>query len=182
MKTLMLAILTTVGGHIAGAQAPTAAKPVLVSSTGIGELKLDMSLKKLNALLDLPVTARRANAKDQGIDTVDMVYKGYKLVGELYWRYIDENRGETTLYSLRCANTNLATKSGIRQGSDKFEVVKMLDGYNLSLYPDWHYELPAEKKRFSVLTLQDGDAGTMLLMLFDNNKLYAFEVRILEGC
>jgi len=182
-RTLMtLFWLAAAAQGLAQPQPANPAAAMLISSTGVGEVKVNMSLAKLNALLPKPVVVKKANASVSDMDTVAFTYKGYNLVAEFYWRYIDENKGETAIYSLYCADDQLATKSGIKKGSDKFDIVKKLDGYNLSLYPNWRYEQAADKKRFSILTLQDGDAGTVLVMYFDNNKLYSFEVRLNEGC
>ncbi|TAD81741.1 MAG: hypothetical protein EAY75_17315 [Bacteroidetes bacterium] len=180
-RTPILLLCLWLGCH-AMAQTPAPAVPVAVSSTGIGEVKVNMTLAKLNALLPQPLQVKRANAADASMDTMTFTYKGYTIVAEFYWRYLGEERNETAVYSLYCSDARLSTKSGIKSGNDKFEVVKKLDGYNLNLYPDWRYEGKADKKRYSVLSLMDGDAGTSLIMYFDNNKLYAFEIRVNEGC
>lgn len=181
MKLLSVLTALVLAANGFAQSAPTT-KPLYISSLGVGDLKIDLPLAKANALLDQPITVKKANAKNQEMDTLEVMYKGRKLTLELYWKYIDEKRSETAIYSIYSSNANLGTKSGIGLGANKFDIVKKLDGYSLSLYPNWRYELPADKKRYSILTLQDGDAGTTLVMYFDNNVLYAFEVRAMEGC
>ena len=154
-----------------------------IASTGFGEIKINMPLTALNKLLAKPIKANQAQLDSNYYDTVNVVYKNTTLQVYLYKTYVDDNNKNTVaVYGLRTTSADVKTRSGIGLGADKFDVIRKLDGFSLNLYPDWHYADTPEKKRYSLVQLNDGENGTILTMYFDNNKLYEFEVRIFEGC
>jgi hypothetical protein len=152
----------------------------IVSSTQLNGARINMSLAEFNKLTNQNLTTKVS--ADVYFDTVQTEIKGIPVSIVFFDRYIDENKRDVAIYSMRTSHITIKTKSGIGIGSNKFDVLKKLDGFSMHLYPDWQKDEKL-KKRFSVLSLDDGDNGTLLIMYFDNNKLYSFEVSSMgEGC
>jgi hypothetical protein len=76
-------------------------------------------------------------------------------------------------------DSKILTKSGIRIGDNKFDIVRKLDGSILSLSPDLE-----KGKPYSKLVLQDLTSSTMLAFYFKDNVLFAIGLDIEEegGC
>lgn len=149
---------------------------------GIGELRLGMSLQKMNQVLGTRIVAKKANKTLQDFDTVKITYKGIAMLVCLSYTGYQDNAPETSIYGLAASSSLLSTKSGVQMGMDKFEVIKKLDGMELHVGKDWRKDEHPEKKRFSTVALDDYDNGSQLIMFFIDNKLTGFEVIFNEGC
>lgn len=164
--------------QMAGAQ-----NKVPVSSTGIGEIKLNMTLAQVEKVIGQSIVLKPNSGEDYAMDTAIVTFKGV----ELFIQFINEggddnNKPQKKVYGIGANHASLQTRSGISPGHDKFDVVKKLDGMYLTLQPDWRMENKPDKAKYSVLSLTDGENGTQLLMYFENNKLTGFYVSVFEGC
>jgi hypothetical protein len=154
-----------------------------VSSTGIGEIKINMTLAQVEKTIGQAITLPASHEESYAFDSVQVNYKGIVLDLAFYTAGDDENgKPKKMVYGLSASHQSLQTRSGFTLGSDKFDIVKKLDGMYLNLQPDWRMEEKAEKAKFSVLILTDGENGTQLMMYFENNKLTGFHITIHEGC
>jgi hypothetical protein len=181
MKTnvFLLTILLKFAIAMNGANAQS---PVIVSSTGIGELKINMTLKDAEKITGRSISIKPTGEEGYATDTATLDYKGIQVALVFYNGGEGENNTLKKIYSISASHPSLQTRSGFTLGSDKFDIVKKLDGMHLTLQPDWRMTGKPDKAKYSVLMLTDGDNGTMLLMFFENNKLTGFEVTIDEGC
>ena len=154
-----------------------------VSSTGIGDIKINMTLQQVEKAAGQAINLKTASAENYEMDTALVSYKGVHVTLILYTVGGDEtNKPQKKVYSVGASHPNLQTRSGFTQGSDKFDIVKKLDGMYLNLQPDWRMETEPDKAKYSVLMLTDGENGTQLIMYFENNKLTGFQITIDEGC
>jgi hypothetical protein len=154
-----------------------------VSSTGIGDIKINMTLKQVEKVIGQAITLKPASNESYDMDTAQVSYKGVQVTLILYTVGGDEtNKPQKKVYSVGASHPNLQTRSGFTLGSDKFDIVKKLDGMYLNLQPDWRMETQPDKAKYSVLMLTDGENGTQLIMYFENNKLTGFQITIDEGC
>ncbi len=128
-------------------------------------------------------TFKPTSYETYAMDTVFVNYKGMKLTIEFVISGDDENhKPQKVVYGLRASHPGLQTRSGFTQGSDKFDIVKKLDGMTLTLQPDYRMDNKPDKAKYSMLLLTDGENGTQLLMYFEDNKLTGFYVSLFEGC
>ena len=156
---------------------------VPVSSTGIGEIKINMTLQQVEKVIGQAIMLKPASTESYEMDTALVSYKGVQVALILYTVGGDEtNKTQKKVYSVGASHPNLQTRSGVTLGNDKFDIVKKLDGMYLNLQPDWRMETQPDKAKYSVLMLSDGENGTQLIMYFENNKLTGFQVTIDEGC
>ncbi len=157
--------------------------PVTVSSTGIGEIKINMTLQQVEKVTGQSISLSQHPGKDYAMDTVEIAYKGIPVTIIFYTLSDgDDNKLQKKVYDVSASHPNLQTRSGFTLGTDKFDIVKKLDGMYLTLQPDWRMQEKPDKAKYSILMLTDGENGTMLIMYFEQNKLTGFEVSIDEGC
>ncbi len=164
-------------------QAASAQNIVPVSSTGIGDIKLNMHIEQVEKIVGQSIKLKRASLDNYAMDTAIVQYKGVTVTIE----WIAEKNNETEklerkVFSLEASHPSLQTRSGITLGSDKFEVVRKLDGMYLTLQPDWRMDNKPDKSKYAVIILTDGDNGSILTMYFENNKLTGFCISNHEGC
>jgi hypothetical protein len=154
-----------------------------VSSTGIGDIKINMTLQQVEKATGQVITLKTASIESYEMDTALVKYKGVPVTIIWYTVGGDETeKPQKKVYSVGASHPGLQTRSGFTLGSDKFDIVKKLDGMYLNLQPDWRMDSQPDKAKYSVLMLTDGENGTQLIMYFENNKLSGFQITIHEGC
>ena len=154
-----------------------------VSSTGVGDIKINMTQQQVEKVTGKAISLKTTSGESYEMDTILVNYKEIPVTILFYTVGGDEtNKPLKKVYSITASHPSLQTRSGFTLGSDKFDIVKKLDGMNLTLQPDWNMQTKPDKAKYSVLMLTDGENGTMLIMYFENNKLTGFQVTIDEGC
>lgn len=154
-----------------------------VSSTGIGDIKINMTLQQVEKASGQAITLKPASGESYEMDTALVSYKGIPVTLIFYTVGGEEtNQPQKKVYSVGASHPTLQTRSGFTLGSDKFDIVKKLDGMYINLQPDWRMDSKPDKAKYSVLMLTDGENGTILIMYFENNKLTGFQVTVDEGC
>ncbi len=154
-----------------------------VSSTGIADIKVMMTQAAVEKLIGQPIQFKKPASENQYLDTAEVTYKGVNLIIEFSDDYISESGARThKVHGIAASHPNLQTRSGITLGSNKFDVIKKLDGMYLSIQPDWRYDEKPDKAKYSIVRLSDGENGTELHMYFEDNILTGFYVSQFEGC
>ena len=176
MKKYILSFLifffASLHGH---AQLPT------ISSTRFGNLKLGLNVDNINEYIDQKIKIQKITGEDEyRWDTLAALYKGIpvKLIINQYYDFSDQ-KFVAELSGIYTEDKNVTTKSGIKAGWNKFNLVKKLDGSTLQIYPN-----PDLGKNVSVVILSDYDNFTEMVFYFRDNVLYAIECRKQEehGC
>lgn len=145
-----------------------------ISSLRLDELKLKMPVDSVNKVLNAQLQVK-ASKYEFSTDTMWVNYKGDS-VRLVFNRYIDEKKQVvTSLQNIYAAAKTLKTKSGIKTGDNKFDIIKKLDGSTLRMAPDWFFENAPDKKLRSCVVLYDYDNYSIVIFHFYNNLLYAFE-------
>lgn len=157
----------------------TIAQIQLVSSTRFDELRLNIPVDTVNKILGSSI--RLENSKDFNYDTVRLIYKTDSLT-LVFSKFLNlKNKMETSLVSMFCKGKNLKTRSGLKPGDNKFDIIKKLDGSTMRIAPDWHLaENFPERKLYSIIALYDYDNNSVLNFYFFNNTLYGFECASME--
>lgn len=146
----------------------------LMSSMRFDDLKLTMPLDTVNKILGSSVRVKDSKY-DFSTDTVWTIYKSDS-VRLVFDRIVNEKKQVTvTLQNIYSASRTVKTKSGIKYGDDKFEIIKKLDGSTLRVAPDWFCQYLPDKKMYGSVVLYDYDNYSIIIFHFYNNLLYAFE-------
>ncbi len=167
-KKLLVLFFCFVACAVSNAQLQT------ISSLRLDELKLKMPVDSVSKILNTPLQVA-ASKYEFWTDTMWVNYKGDS-VRLVFNRYIDENKQVvTSLQNIYSASKTLKTKSGIKAGDNKFDIIKKLDGSTLKISPDWFFENAPDKKLRTTVVLYDYDNYSIVIFHFYNNLLYAFE-------
>jgi hypothetical protein len=145
---------------------------IIFTTLRAGEIKLEFPLDSVNKYLDKKISIKpNKNQDDYRADTVYALYKGVSL-RLAFSNNVDYETKKTSiiLEDIYCEDTSIQTKSGIKIGDNKFDIVQRLDGQHLELTPD-----NERGKKFSLLTIYD-DNGKTIIFHFKNNILIAIEV------
>lgn len=152
----------------------------LVSSTRMEELKLGLPVDTINKIVNGQIPIKK-QTKEFVYDTVNIIYKSDS-VRLVFSRFLSlENKVQTSLVSIFSKAKGLKTRSGIKPGDNKFDIIKKLDGASMRISPDWHFaENDPERKPHSVVVLYDYENDSLLNFYFYNNSLYGFECSSLQ--
>jgi hypothetical protein len=151
---------------------------VYISSIKLGELRINVPLDSVNKFLETKIKLKPLkNENDFKFDTINTTYKNVlvRLVFQNY--YNPETKKQViNLTQIYTNDRKILTKSGIKIGDNKFDIVKKLDGSYLNLSPDLD-----KGKPYSILVLSDINSSTLMTFYFMDNLLYAISVDIEEG-
>jgi hypothetical protein len=119
-----------------------------VSSTGIGDIKVNMTLAQVEKTIGQAIALPVSHEESYAFDSVQVNYKGIMIDLAFYSAGNDETgKPKKMVYGIGASHQILQTRSGFTLGSDKFDIVKKLDGMYLNLQPDWRMaEKPGKRK------------------------------------
>jgi hypothetical protein len=143
---------------------------VFISSVKLGEIKINAPIDSINKFLETKIKLSPFKKENEvKKDTIKTTYKNIS-VRLIFQNYYDFENGKQlfTLLNLYSEDSKIITKSGIKIGDNKFDIVKKLDGSILSISPDLE-----RGKLYSTLVLFDSTADTMMTFYFKDNLLYA---------
>ncbi len=149
------------------------AQTPIISSVKLGNLKLGAPVDTINQYLDNKITLKPFKSTDEYYYLSDTIHTTYRNapVRLIFNCFLNETKKLTTeLIGIYSESKLVTTKSGIKLGDNKYDIIRKLEGSYLYVYPD-------EKKRkgFSTVTLIDQTTYTMLVFYFKYNVLYAIE-------
>ncbi len=110
---------------------------VTVTTAKFGNLKVGASLDSTNRQLDQKI---KLPALQEGQEfSYDTIYTTYRSasIRLVFYQYIhyETKKLITELSSIYSESSNVITRSGIKTGDNKFDVVKKLDGMFLTIKP-----------------------------------------------
>lgn len=145
-----------------------------MSSMRFDELRLTMPLDTVNKVLGTTLQVKESQWQFS-TDTIWTVYKGdsVRLVFERI--ATEKNKVECTLQNIYSTGKSIQTKSGVRFGDNKFDLIQKLDGNTLKISPDWNFDQHPNKKLYSSVVLYDYTNYSIIIFHFYNNGLYGFE-------
>lgn len=152
------------------------AQELIVSSMKIGDLKIFAPLDSINKYLDTKIYLKPYLKKDHWeYDTVSCIYKNTR-VKLIFLNQCDSytNKQDIRLNGYYSDDVNIKTKSGIKLGDNKFDIIRKLDGNELEIHPD-----EGKGAGYSKVELIDSHCN-VLTFHFKDNILYAIECEIME--
>lgn len=180
--TLLLAVFTLF--NTANAQPPYA------STMKIGPFSIDMKNEEVDKICGkkIPLALLKESDKDYK-KMVDVVVDFVNYSLRFYQEY-DKDGKETNSYkviSIKTVSSNITTKSGIAIGMDKFDVLKKLDGMNISyrFYKNREYNDDGKitNNFYETIEIVDSEAYKTLTLEISSGKVSAFVLSNQEdGC
>lgn len=170
MKYIFLSFLLI---SVIGSSAQTSANDMQVTLTGIGPFKVNMKKTEVEKIINQKINTSNSNKKENyENDTVQITYKGASLTIVFYPNYTDENKTETSVYSISSSSAFLKTKSGITTGDDKIKIISTYNDFDFNYY--YNYENDGEEdykrsKTNSTLMLIGENSPSVLYFHFINN-------------
>jgi hypothetical protein len=175
----MKAITTLI--YILAIQISFAQTPVF-TSLRLGDLKLNTPLDSVNKILKSKIKFTYKKDGYYQSDSANVIYNGLP-IKLFFTNYFDESAKKQRIYltSIYCDHNLLQTKSGIKLGDNKFEIIKKLDGNELRISRDYRDEIKEKNKALSIVTLADYNNNSELIFYFKDHLLYAISIIYIEG-
>ena len=150
-------------------------KDYLLSTDGIGPIKLGMPLTALEELLQKKITLKVINIDSVVlVETIKTKYKSIDLVIDLV-KWQDET---IVLNGITSSSSLCKTKSGIGIGSTRLQIITAFDGYYIDATPQ--YKMVGDKflksKTENTITVKDDEEGNAIVFNLVNNKVVSFKI------
>ena len=154
---------------------------ILVSATGIGELKPGLKKAELEKLLNQKfILNNLAVGRNQvGKDTVHLMYNGIEADVIFQKEFFGNNNFHFVVMEVMTNNAGIKTMSGIAIGDDLQKVITTHNGYTIEILPA--YENKIKSKTKSVLRLLSDDSNNIIIFHLVDNKVVGFSV-VANGC
>jgi len=148
-------------------------KDYLLSTDGIGALKLGMPLSDLEKILQKKITLKVIDVDPIALtEKIKAKYKNIDVEINLI------KRQDGIVVDGITSNSNLCkTTSGIGVGSDQLEIINAYDDYNVDLLPVYEgTDNPVKSKTKKNILVKQGAEGYAILFHLINNKVVSFEI------
>jgi hypothetical protein len=149
-------------------------KDYILSTEGIGTLKLGMPLTELEKLLKTKITLKVINIDSVRLtETIKAKYKGIEVEIDLFKR-----QDYIAVDGISTSSPLCKTKSGIGIGSTKLQIIAAYEGYHIDAKPDYDYvdNKPVKNKTKSTIKVNEDSEGYAILFYLINNKVVSFEI------
>jgi hypothetical protein len=150
-------------------------KDYILSTEGIGTLKLGMPLTELEKLLKTKITLKVINIDSVRLtETIKAKYKGIEVEIDLFKR-----QDYIAVDGISTSSPLCKTKSGIGIGSTKLQIIAAYEGYHIDATPVYEYEgdnKPKKNKTKSTITVKEDVEGYAIIFNLLNNKVVSFEI------
>lgn len=149
-------------------------KDYLLSTDGIGPIKLGMSLTDLEKLLQKKITLKVIDIDSVVlVETIKTKYKGIDVEIDLIKR-----QDYIAVDGISTKSPLCKTKSGIGIGATKLQVIAAYDGYHIDARPDYTEDgdkLIKSKNKSSITVKEDREGYAIVFSLL-NNKVTSFSI------
>ena len=150
-------------------------KDYLLSTDGIGAIKLGMPLTELNKLLQKEITLKVINIDSVRLtETVKTKYKGIDVEIGLFKR----QDNIITVDAIKTSSPLCKTNTGLGIGATKLQIIAAYNGYHIDAKPDFTYidDKPLKSKTKSTVTVKEDREGYAIIFTLVNNKVVSFEI------
>ncbi len=178
-KTIILALFTL-------AFTVVFAQDIPVSTLKIGPFFVGQKLAEVETLIGKKLNKKEVKtATDDYLKSMKVMYMNAIFDIDFY-ESVENDLPTFFIQRVTCSDSRLATKSGIKIGANKFELIKKLDEMGLSFEFSKYGELDDNGKSKGTFTetisIHDYMAGKSLTLTIKNNVVVEFTVFMNEGC
>ncbi len=155
----------------------------IVTMTGMGDLKMNMTIAALEKVLNKKITLKNLLNKEGGYaDTIKTKYKNIDVQLYLEDQYIDEKKSEIQLKGIKTSSPLCKTKSGIGIGDDKLKIINAYEDYPVNIYPSYEDDSYTKRsKTKSTITVSNDENSNVITFFLNNKKVIAIELAYNEG-
>jgi len=150
-------------------------KDYILSTEGIGSLKLGMPLVELEKLLGTKIKLKVIDVDPVALgETIKAKYKGINVEIELI-----KNQEYIAVNGISASSPLCKTTSGIGIGSTKLQIIAAYDGYNidaLPFYDSGRDENLIKSKTKSTVIVKEAAEGYAIIFTLVNKKVVSFQV------
>ena len=149
-------------------------KDYLLSTDGIGPIKLGMSLTDLEKLLQKKITLKVIDIDSVVlVETIKTKYKGIDVEIDLIKR-----QDYIAVDGISTKSPLCKTKSGIGIGATKLQVIAAYEGYHIDAKPDYTEvgDKLIKSKNKSSITIKEDREGYAIVFSLLNNKVISFSI------
>ena len=151
----------------------------LLTTQGLGELKMGMDVKELEKVLGEKITLMNQNPQEVWIDSAEIKYKGEPATVFFDRRYLTDTTFDLVLGGIKTSGSGCKTGTGIGIGSGKDEIWNAYrEGYIFNMYPDYEDSTFTNfSKTRSFIYVTTGEGDNAILFSLENDKVKMFELR-----
>ena len=151
----------------------------LLTTQGLGELKMGMDVKELEKVLGEKITLMNQNPQEVWIDSAEIKYKGEPATVFFDRRYLTDTTFDLVLGGIKTSGSGFKTGTGIGIGSGKDEIWNAYrEGYIFNMYPDYEDSTFTNfSKTRSFIYVTTGEGDNAILFSLENDKVKMFELR-----
>jgi hypothetical protein len=171
-------------------QNATYAQEAFASTIKLGPFSLDMKNAEVNKICENKITkAEFKNSAESLEKKVKVIVNGIEYKLGFYYNYDKDGNldGTYNLVKVESTDQKIKTKSGIGIGMDKFDVLKKLNGMNVSYSFNKSLKYDDDgnptNKFIEYIEIIDNTAHKTLMLKIDKEKISGFELSVQEdGC
>ena len=151
----------------------------LMTTEGLGELKMGMEVKELEKVLGEKITLMNQNTQEVWIDSAEIRYRGEAATLFFDRRHLTDTSFDLVLGGIKTSGAGFKTRTGIGIGSGKDEIWKAYrEGYIFNMYPDYEDSTFTNfSKTRSFIYVTTGEGDNAILFSLENDKVKMFELR-----
>jgi hypothetical protein len=151
----------------------------LLTTEGLGELRVGMDVKELEKVLGEKITLMNQNPQEVWIDSAQIKYRGEPATVFFDRRYLTDTTFDLVLGGIRTSGAGFKTGTGIGIGSGKDEIWNAYrEGYIFNMYPDYEDSTFTNfSKTRSFIYVTTGEGDNAILFSLENDKVKMFELR-----
>ncbi len=152
-------------------------KNYILSTDGIGPIKMGMTLADLEKLLQTKITLKVIDVDPVVlVETIKAKYKGIDLEIDLI-KMQGIPAAFVSVDGMSTSSPLCKTNSGIGIGSTKIQIINAYEGYHVDARPVFTEDDPPKKsKTRSTVTVKEAAEGYAILFHLVNNKVVSFQL------
>jgi hypothetical protein len=153
----------------------------LISSDGVGQLKLDMGVPEVEKFVGRKITLKNQNENGYYADTVKTKYKNADITLYFDREYEDETKFHMVLTGFLVTNPLFKTREGLSIGADKMRIISAFENSRLSMGPEYEGEdYHLSKVKYSIEVYNE-ESDNALIFHLKNKKVVSIEVMRFYG-
>jgi hypothetical protein len=154
-------------------------KDFIVSTEGVGAIKLDMTQGQLEKLLGtkVPLTNPWDTISGAWVDSAKIRYRNIDVELRFVRRYSIGDSFQMVVNWIKVSSPLCKTKEGIGIGSDKLKIITAYEGYYMELSPVYLDEDRTKKSRsLTTISVRKEEEGNTIWFNLLNKKVVSFQI------
>ena len=153
-------------------------KDYIISTEGLGAIKLDMSQAELEKLLGkkIPLTNPWDTISGSWGDSAKIRYKNIDVELRFQRTPVTEDSFYMRVIGIKANSPLCKTKEGVGIGSGKLQVVAAFDGYYMDISPGYNDDRTVKSKTLSSISVRKESEGNTIWFNLVNKKVVSFEI------